>query len=584
MLLHSHMYEVSLPVRGGSATCSCRCHHPSLYCNPCSRDTLSHSVHLQARPSSSWKRTRDLHVVHGAVHAKGLVSDKEAYRIFDEVCVVVRSGDGGNGEIVEANRGKIVKNLKYHAGANQPKKIWLPASAPAEGADGGDVVLVCDPSCGDLLHLHQRKVYTAQKGSNGNPAVGSGGPKANEDMRKAKTPALEIPVPPGTVVKKKGSGAFLGELLNPGDRLLVARGGRGGKGVRAPSREQKVGEQQRAWRKAQKTGAEIIEVEDINWRQDSLGLPGQQLGLDLILRVVADVAIVGFPNAGKSSLLAAMTRASPEVAPYPFTTLMPNLGVLSMGGTQKDELVSGTPKPPVLADLPGLIEGAHKGKGLGRMFLRHLRRTNVLLHVVDASVADPATDYLAVREELRMYNPTYVSRPHVVALNKMDLEDAGGLKEEVATEVALVARQFLEDHPDLSPSLPWALVPCSAITGEGVADLAEALSCALADKPWHKWSGQSLARLPGQGAGGRPEIAGNGLLLSGMLIGSSDLVEASGHQDHMAEGHASGDRHYLASDDTGDEDDPGGEAGADLSDPDAYLFDLSEEQLLELVD
>ncbi|KAI8469774.1 MAG: GTP-binding protein Obg/CgtA [Monoraphidium minutum] len=310
----------------------------------------------------------------------------------------------------------MVKNLKYKPGGSQPKMIWLPASEPADGADGADVMLVCDPSVDSLLHLHKRKAYAAAKGANGNPAVGSAGPKRNEGVKKAATPPMLISVPPGTVVKKKGSGAVLGELLQPGQRLLVAKGGKGGGGVRAPSREQRQREINREAKLAKESGAEVVSVLDSNWQHDARGLPGQALGLQLLLRVVADVGIVGFPNAGKSSLLAALTRASPAVAPYPFTTLMPNLGVMAAG--------SG----PVLADLPGLIEGAHQGRGLGRVFLRHLRRTRVLLHVVDASAADPATDYWAVREELRMYNPDYCTRPHVVALNKMDLEDAGGLR------------------------------------------------------------------------------------------------------------------------------------------------------------
>ncbi|KAF6265239.1 P-loop containing nucleoside triphosphate hydrolase protein [Scenedesmus sp. NREL 46B-D3] len=168
----------------------------------------------------------------------------------------------------------------------------------------------------------------------------------------------------------------------------------------------------------QKSGGEVVAVEDVNWKEDAKGLPGRQLGLQLLLRVVADVGIVGFPNAGKSSLLAALTRASPEVAPYPFTTLMPNLGV--MGGRAAAAAAQGSSiQAPVLADLPGLIEGAHKGVGLGRMFLRHLRRTRLLLHVVDGAAADPGTDYLAVREELRLYNPDYAARPHIVALNKV---------------------------------------------------------------------------------------------------------------------------------------------------------------------
>lgn len=187
------------------------------------------------------------------------------------------------------------------------------------------------------------------------------------------------------------------------------------------------------------------------------GARGEERGLTLVLRVVADVGLVGLPNAGKSSLLAATTAAAPQVAPYPFTTLVPNLGILEAPAVEEETVAAdsgdddgfgdpmafnpfatatagGDPslvtdaqlavteeRPPVLADLPGLIEGAHVGKGLGRVFLRHLRRARVLLHVVDCASADPLGDYLAIRRELWLYNPQYCERPHVLALNKTDL-------------------------------------------------------------------------------------------------------------------------------------------------------------------
>ncbi|KAG2454168.1 hypothetical protein HYH02_001203 [Chlamydomonas schloesseri] len=434
----------------------------------------------------------------------------EAHKVFDEIVINVKAGAGGNGEVVPAGRGRYVPNHKYKPGGNQPKTIWLPASEPGDGADGGDVVLVCDPGVDSLLHLHAgsggaggkkaaagkgdaaRPTFAARDGSNANPNTGSGGPKRNADIKKAKTPALEIPVPPGTVVKRKGTGALLGELLQPGQRLVVARGGAGGHGVMAPSREQNRARVSRAEREARNKGVEVVEVDDAGWREDVKGQPGQQLGLTLLLRVVADVGLVGFPNAGKSSLLKSLTRASPTIAPYPFTTLMPNLGVLSAGG--------GANKA-VLADLPGLIEGAHKGRGLGRNFLRHLRRTSALLHVLDASAPDPVTDYYAVREELRMYNPDYCARPHVVALNKMDLLAAAaaagaGASEEAAaaavvsrmkelvTAIRGAAQTQAAEHAEHSyegpvPVPPISVVPCSAATGEGLKELAAALQRAL---------------------------------------------------------------------------------------------------------
>lgn len=173
----------------------------------------------------------------------------------------------------------------------------------------------------------------------------------------------------------------------------------------------------------QKEDIEIVDVDDINWKMDTIGGEGESMQLTLQLQVVADVGIVGLPNVGKSTLLRRMTRSEATVANYPFTTLMPNLGVLA-----SDQFSRDADQSPVLVDLPGLIEGAHTGRGLGRMFLRHLARTRVVVHVLDAAADDPAADYWVVREELRMFNPEYCSRPTVVVLNKMDLPDASELK------------------------------------------------------------------------------------------------------------------------------------------------------------
>ena len=240
---------------------------------------------------------------------------KEAHKIFDEVFISVRSGDGGNGEVVESNRGKMVDNFKYNPGGSQPKRMWLPASDPADGANGADVILICDPALGDLLHLHEQakgssssgrgggvggmKAFVGRRGSNANPAVGSGGPKNNKKIKKASTPPLIINVPPGTVVKRKSNGVMLGELLSPGDSLVVARGGEGGRGVRAPTRESNQREMKKQFELAEESGAEVVAVEDNAWKQETHGLQGEQFSLHLTLRVVADVGIVGYPNAGK---------------------------------------------------------------------------------------------------------------------------------------------------------------------------------------------------------------------------------------------------------------------------------------------
>ncbi|KAG2487838.1 hypothetical protein HYH03_013555 [Edaphochlamys debaryana] len=449
----------------------------------------------------------------------------DAHLMFDEVVVVVKSGNGGNGEVVPAGRGRWVSNHKYKPGRNQAKQIWLPASEPGDGADGGDVVLVCDPSLTSLLHLHPpsaggasaaggpggpgraragpggasaaRRVLAARDGSSANPNTGSGGPKRNKDIKKALTPALEIPVPPGTVVKRRGSGALVGELLQPGERLVVVRGGEGGRGVMAPSKQgagaPRRGREAKEAKQAAAKGVEVVEATDEAWRSDARGRPGQQVSLWLLLRVAADVGLVGLPNAGKSSLLKALTRATPAIASFPFTTLIPNLGVMQGGQGQGGQAgPRGDEGPrPVLADLPGLIEGAHKGRGLGRTFLRHLRRTRAVLHVLDGAAGDPAGDYFAVREELRMYNPDYVARPHVVALNKADLlrEGAGAegaekrMEELVAAVRAAATRQAAEHGAQgwegPAPRPPLEVVVCSAASGEGLEQLSAALQRAL---------------------------------------------------------------------------------------------------------
>ncbi|CAG9460926.1 unnamed protein product [Pedinophyceae sp. YPF-701] len=397
----------------------------------------------------------------------------EEHKVFDEVKVTVKAGDGGNGEIAERGKGKWVKNFKYRPGGNAPKQIWLPASKPADGYDGADVVLFVDPACDSLLHLRGKKMLTAPKGSRGDPAKGSGGAKKRKTTtlvdQPRKMPPLRLPVPPGTVVKRSGNGRLIKELINPGDKVVVARGGMGGQGVSRPSRAETANRGRRA--PSPDGTVEVVEVEDVNWREDARGGPGEQITLNLTLRVVADVGLVGLPNAGKSSLLAALTRAAPEVAPYPFTTLMPNLGVLPSGGSG--------PRP-VLADLPGLIEGAHVGRGLGRRFLRHLSRTRANLQVVDASVEDPRGDYWAIREELRMYNPEYVQRPHVVILNKIDVEGVKERIEEVRAGILEVAEHLAEEHAKDAPTLPAAVVPLSAQTGEGVDELNRVMAEVLA--------------------------------------------------------------------------------------------------------
>ncbi|DBA71229.1 TPA: GTPase Obg 1, variant 2 [Trebouxia sp. C0005] len=331
--------------------------------------------------------------------------------------------------------------------------------------------LYVDLALDSLLHLHERSKWTAPNGAQGDPTKGSDRPKT-QAKRSWTTAPTRIPVPRGTVVKRKRGGALLADLTHPGESVVVARGGKGGMGVTRPTREDNARLQTRKRRFLTEADTAVSEyiVEDDDWKAEAAGAPGEEVSLHLMLRVVADVGIVGFPNAGKSSLLAAITRASPEVAPYPFTTVTPNLGVTQIGNNAEAGRM-------VLADLPGLIQGAHQGRGLGRMFLRHLRRTRIILHVVDAATDDPAMDYWAVREELRMYNPEYCARPHIVALNKMDLQEAAHLQAEIAAEVLTMAHRIQNDSPEGNPqpSLPAAVVCVSAQAGTGLDDLHAAL-------------------------------------------------------------------------------------------------------------
>ncbi|KAL8059108.1 hypothetical protein ABFX02_03G065400 [Erythranthe guttata] len=224
------------------------------------------------------------------------------------------------------------------------------------------------------------------------------------------------------------------------------------------------------------------------------GQAGEEVSLQLILRVVADVGLVGLPNAGKSTLLAAITMAKPDIADYPFTTLMPNLGRLngdpSLGPGQFSSEAT-------LADLPGLIEGAHLGKGLGRNFLRHLRRTRLLVHVVDAAAEDPVRDYRTVKDELRMYNPDYLERPYIVVLNKIDvpkaMERLPNLTEEISrigidkTSLPLVIDGDQTDVPEGEKKVkeieeyprPFAVVGVSVLKGIRINEMLKEIRAAL---------------------------------------------------------------------------------------------------------
>ncbi|XP_020204844.1 probable GTP-binding protein OBGC2 isoform X1 [Cajanus cajan] len=330
---------------------------------------------------------------------------KEPHKFFDHVVITVRGGDGGHGAVlndrVKQEQGKAKKKGKGSLKRDFDGSLILPM-----GGHGGDVVVYADEAKDTLLEFHNKSRYHAKRGGN----VDAMGALTSSLRNGLAAPTLRIPVPVGTVVKSK-RGKMLADLAQPGDEVLVARGGQGGISLlEMPQHKRK----------------KMMALTTNVMRDDSdkvlvHGQPGEEVKLELILRVVADVGLVGLPNAGKSTLLAAITLAKPDIADYPFTTLMPNLGRLGGDPSLGAEMYS---SEATLADLPGLIEGAHLGKGLGRNFLRHLRRTQLLVHVVDAAAENPISDYRTVREELRMYNPEYLERPYVVILNKIDLPEA----------------------------------------------------------------------------------------------------------------------------------------------------------------
>lgn len=280
---------------------------------------------------------------------------------IDQAEIYVRSGKGGDG-MVHFRREK-----------------YVPRGGPdgGDGGRGGDVVLEVKPNLNTLASFRYTTRFVAQDGGNGG---------SNNKFGKS-AEALVVPVPPGTVVYDAVSGEMLGDLVLPGQRLTVCRGGRGGRGnthFKSPTNQ--------APRTAEK------------------GEPGEEKTLRLELKLIADIGIVGVPNAGKSTLLAALTNARPKIAPYPFTTLEPNLGVAEVDAETR----------VVLADIPGLIEGASQGAGLGHDFLRHVQRTRVLIHLLDGLSPDPLADYSQINSELALFDPALGKKPQVVALNKVD--------------------------------------------------------------------------------------------------------------------------------------------------------------------
>ncbi len=329
----------------------------------------------------------------------------------DEVDIHVTAGDGGRG------------CLAFR------REKFVPRGGPSggDGGHGGSVFVVASPHTNTLINYRFHPEATAGRGEHGMGSNCTG--QMGED--------LVLPVPIGTLVYEKTGDPdqplrLLADLANEGDRVLVARGGRGGMG-----NARFATSTNRAPRKVQP------------------GEPGEEKDLRLEMKLLADVGLVGFPNAGKSTLIARVSAARPKIADYPFTTLTPNLGVVKLSGDRSF----------AIADVPGLIEGAHRGLGLGHQFLRHLERTKVLVHVVDMSGAagrDPVQDLETVRQELQLFQPALAAKPQIVAANKMDAVT----DEAEAGVTALAARAA-------ALGLPFLRV--SAATGAGMPELLEAM-------------------------------------------------------------------------------------------------------------
>jgi GTP-binding protein len=326
----------------------------------------------------------------------------------DQVKIFVRGGDGGDGCVSFRREARV------------------PRGGPdgGIGGKGGDVVLVAVSHQNTLLPLRYQTEYRAGRGGHGGPGNRTGADGSDRI----------VAVPPGTSARDEAIGKSLGEVMREGDLLVVARGGRGGRGNRS-----------------------FLSNRNRAPREREAGQAGEERWLRLDLRLIADVGLLGLPNAGKSTLLARLSSARPKVADYPFTTLTPVLGVVEADG-----------RTFVAADIPGIIEGAHQGAGLGLQFLRHVERTRVLLHVVDASGTSgrqPGDDLKLVREEVRRYAPELAERPQLVAATKRDLASA---------EDPLAAlRRAAGD-------LGLEVVPVSAATGEGLAALKHQLLLLIA--------------------------------------------------------------------------------------------------------
>ncbi len=331
-------------------------------------------------------------------------------RFVDEAKIYIKSGDGGQG-CVSFRREKFV-----------------PRGGPdgGDGGKGGDVVAVASRSHRTLLDMKFNQHHVAKRGGQGGGNNRTG--KSSSDV--------EIVVPVGTVIKDMETDQLLADMTEDSQRAILALGGRGGRG---------------------NTRFKTSTNQAPRYAQE--GLPGEEKTVSLELKLIADVGTVGFPNVGKSTLIASVSAARPKIADYPFTTLKPNLGVVRIGDY----------KTFVIADIPGLIEGAHLGAGLGMKFLRHIERTSILLHIIDIS-RDPFTgaldDFETINNELESFSPAVRAKPQIVAINKVDLT---------------ITRERLQEQVDIFEKKGLRVFPISAATGEGIAELMQEIGKELDD-------------------------------------------------------------------------------------------------------
>jgi GTP-binding protein len=324
-------------------------------------------------------------------------------QFIDEATIYVRSGNGGNGAVA------------FHRTSNE-----LGGPAGGDGGRGGSVIFVANPQLSTLLDFKFRQHYSAENGGAGQGRDKNG--KGGED--------LIVPMPVGTVVWDAETDERLADLAEPGGRYVIARGGQGGRGNKhfaTPTHQTP--------------------------RSAEQGTPGEERRVRLELKLLADVGLLGYPNVGKSTFVARVSRARPKIADYPFTTLVPSLGVVGLTGGRSF----------VIADIPGLIEGAAEGAGLGHRFLRHVERSAALLHILEVTgdpERDPVKDHDIINAELGKYDPELAARPQVVALGKMDLPDS---REAFPALAQAFTAKGIELHP------------FSAATGEGVPELLERL-------------------------------------------------------------------------------------------------------------